>query len=172
MMAREGEDQDEQYERHMRINFHGARHLVEAALPGMRARGYGRIVNVASSAALRGYAYVAAYCASKHALLGYTLAAADELSGKGVTVNAVCPHYVDSPMLAASIARVVEKTGKSPKEAREFFRNVNPGRRIVTMDEVADAVYGLLVDDEAPNGRVVELDGSTDPRNLQPNELR
>ena len=149
---------DELYERHLAVNFHGPRRVLEACLPDMLERGLGRVVQVASSAALVGYAYVSAYCASKHALLGYSRAAAEELRGKGISVATVCPHYVDSPMLAESVRRVVEKTGKSEAEARAFFAAQNPSGRLVTEEQVADAVLDLLRGGET--GVVVELDGS------------
>lgn len=151
-------EQDELCERHMRVNFHGARRLVERLLPDMKARGFGRIVNVASSAGLRGYAYVSAYCASKHALVGYTRAAAEELARTDVRMQVICPHYVDSPMLEQSVERVVEKTGKPRDEVLAFFAAENPGGRLVTPGEVADAV--LFAMSEAENGAVLELDGS------------
>lgn len=157
-----GPEQDELAERQMQVNYHGARRMVEALLPAMREHGAGRIVNVASSAGLRGYAYVSAYCASKFALVGYTLAAAHELEGSGVTVNAVCPHYVASPMLDASVARITAKTGRSEAEVREFFRQQNPGGRLVTPLEVAAAVRDVLLGEA--NGTLVELDGSSRPR--------
>ena len=147
------------YVEHMQVNFHGARRMVEALLPGMRERGYGRIVNVASSAGLRGYAYVSAYCASKHALVGYTRSAALELEKTGVTMGAVCPHYVDSPMTDRSAERIAEKTGRSPDEARGILAAQNPGGRLVTPGEVAGAAWELLAGDE--NGAIVELDGSS-----------
>ena len=145
-------------ERHMQVNFHGAWRLANVLLPGMRERGHGRIVNVASSAGLRGYAYVSAYCASKFALVGWTLAAADELGGSGVTVNAVCPHYVDSPMLGAAVANIVAKTGQSEDEARAFLAAQNPGGALVSCEEVAVAVRELIEGDA--NATLVELDGS------------
>jgi len=157
---------DELFRRHLEVNFHGARRLTEAFVPAMKERGYGRVVNVASSAGLRGYAYVAAYCASKFALVGYTLAAADELAGSGVTVNAVCPYYVDSPMLDHSIENLREKTGKSAEELRALFAEQNPGGRILTPDEVADAVATLLTGEA--NATLVELDGAG-TRVLTPN---
>lgn len=157
-----GVEQEELAERHMQVNYHGARRLVEAFLPGMRARGTGRIVNVASSAGLRGYAYVSAYCASKFALVGYTLAAARELAGSGVTINAVCPHYVASPMLDEAVARVVARTGRPADEVREFFRRENPSGRLVTVGAVAAAVRDVLLGGE--NGTLLELDGSDVPR--------
>ena len=152
------EDQDELCKRHMTVNYHGARGLIEAVLPGMKERGFGRVVNIASSAGLVGYAYVSAYCASKFALVGYTRAAAAELARTNVRMQAICPHYVDSPMLEASVQRVVEKTGKSREEAVAFFADENPGGRLVTTDEVARAVEYAL--EEAENGAVLELDGS------------
>lgn len=155
-------DEPDLHVEHMAVNFHGARQLVEALLPGMREHGYGRIVNIASSAALRGYAYVSAYCASKHALLGYSRAAAVELAGSGVAVHTICPHYVDTPLLAQSIARVVEKTGQSPQQVREFFAAQNPGGRLVEVVEVADAAWRLIIADG--HGAVVEIDGSGTPK--------
>ena len=156
--------------RHMEVNYHGPRRLIEALVPGMVERGYGRIVNVASSAGLRGYAYVSAYCASKFALIGYTLAAADELTDSGVTVNAVAPHYVDTDMLERSIERVAQKTGMSPEQARDFFGRQNPGGRILSPGEVAEAVLELLRG--TTSGVVLELDGSPEPTWLRPNNDR
>lgn len=145
------------YALHMDVNFHGARRVFEAVLPGMLRAGYGRVVQVASSAGLRGYPYVSAYTASKHALVGYTRAAAAELSSRGVALSAICPHYVDSPMVDESVARVVAKTGRSEEEARAFFAEQNPGGRLVTAAEVAVAAHGLLASDRT--GVVVELVG-------------
>lgn len=150
--------QGELYAKHLEVNFHGPRRLVEALAPDMLERGYGRVVNIASSAALHGYAYVGAYVASKHALLGYTRSAALELGSKGMHFHAVCPHYVDSPMTAQSIANIVEKTGRSQEEAAQFFAEQNPGGRLVQPAEIAKVVYSLCAGDE--NGQVVELDGS------------
>jgi len=155
------------YERHMRVNFHGPRLLLEELLPSLRAAHYGRVVNLASSAGLRGYAYVAAYCASKFALVGYTLAAALELGRDGVTSNAVCPHYVDSPMLQASIQRLVDVAGKTQSEARAFFQAQNPSGKLVAPEQVALAVESLLLGEE--NGCLLELDGSDEFKYLHPN---
>ncbi len=145
------------YERHLRVNFHGARWMIEALVPGMLERGYGRVVNVASSAGLRSYAYAAAYGASKHALVGYSQAAAQELARTSVTMNLVCPHYVDSPMTDASVARIVEKTKRSAAETRAFLAKQNPGGTLVSVEEVADVVAELLEGEK--NGAVVELVG-------------
>jgi len=161
------EKREARMERQFAVNFHGARRLMEALLPDMESRGYGRIVNVASSAGLRGYAYVTAYCASKFALVGYSLAVADELDGTGVGVNLVCPHYVDSPLLKESVQRLVKKTSMEESMAREFFRRSNPGERLVTMEEVAEATVQLLHGVE--NGAVLELDGSSELKLRHPN---
>lgn len=144
------------FHRMMDLNFHGARRLAGCFLPAMLKRDYGRIVSIASSAGLYGYPYVAAYCASKFALVGYTRAASLELKDKGVGFSAVCPHYVDTPLLAESIDRLVSKTGKSPEQARAFFANENPSGRLVLPEDVASCVLGLCLGE----GRgIVELDG-------------
>jgi len=145
------------YEKHMRVNFHGARRLIEAFAPGMIERKHGRIVNIASSAGLRGYPYAAAYVASKHALVGYSRCAAAELVRTGVTLNLVCPHYVESPMTDQTVARIVGKTGKGEAETRAFLAAQNPGGTLVTAEEVADVVLGLL--QSGANGRIAELVG-------------
>jgi len=169
LLPREGatDEADALVRRHLEVNFHGARLMTEALLGDMLARDYGRIVNVASSAGLRGYAYASAYCASKFALVGYTLAAAHELERTGVKLNAVCPHYVDSPMLDASIAKLVAKTGRSAEETRAFFREQNPGGELITVDQVADAVALLLTGDQTAT--LLELDGSPNHALWTPN---
>lgn len=145
------------YERHLAVNFHGPRRLIEALVPSMIERGYGRVVNVASSAGLRSYAYAAAYGASKHALVGYSQAAAQELAKTKVTMNLVCPHYVDSPMTDASVARIVERTKRSPGDTRAFLAKQNPGGTLVGVDEVAEVVWELL--SGSRNGAIAELVG-------------
>lgn len=145
------------YDKLLRVNFHGARRAIERLAPAMLERGHGRIVNLASSAGLQGYAYAAAYVASKHALVGYSRCAARELAGKGVTLNVVCPHYVDSPMTDQTVERIVRKTGRSAEETRRFLAAQNPGGALVTLDEVADVVLGLLTGER--NGAIAELTG-------------
>jgi NAD(P)-dependent dehydrogenase (short-subunit alcohol dehydrogenase family) len=145
------------YDEHMRVNFDGPRRMCEALVPAMIERKYGRIVHVASSAGLQGYAYAAAYCASKHALVGYARSASRELAKTGVAMNLVCPHYVDSPMTDASIARVTAKTKRSAAEARAFFAAQNPGGELVRPSQVADIVYELMSGEK--NGAIAELVG-------------
>lgn len=150
-------DNESAHERLFAVNFHGPRRLIEALAPGMRARNFGRIVNVASSAGLRGYRYVSVYCASKHALVGYSRAAALDLAQSGVTLHCVCPHYVDSPMTDRNVERMRQKTGKSADELRAFLASQNPGGKLVAPEDVARAVLDLL--QGGSNGRIVELDG-------------
>lgn len=164
------EGDDDLYERHLALNFHGARRMLAELAPDMCERGYGRVVNMASSAGLRGYSYVSAYCASKFALVGYTLAAAEELAPHGVTCNAVCPYYVDTPMLDAAVARVMAKTGKDEEGVRAFFRSQNPGGRLVRAGEIVDAVCRLLAGDES--GLLVELDGTDVDKVRRPNAVQ
>lgn len=125
------------------VNLTGTMHCIQQVLPQMLARGYGRIVNVASTAGLTGYAYVAAYCAAKHGVVGLTRALALEVATKGITVNAVCPGYTETDIVTTSIERIVAKTGRSPEAAMAEFVKGNPQQRLVQPDEVANAVLWL-----------------------------
>ncbi len=141
----------------MEINLFGALRLFEAFVPGMLERGCGAVLQIASSAALRGYPYVSAYAASKHALLGWTRSAALECAPKGIGVSAICPHYVDTPLTDRSITSMREKTGRSEEDLRAFIASQNPGGVMVTPDEVAALALELLTGDRG--GVVVELPG-------------
>jgi len=110
----------------------------------MLTRRAGRIVNIASTAGLAGFAYVSAYVAAKHGLVGLTRALAVEFARQGVTVNAVCPGYTETPMLDSAVANIAAKTGRSESEARATLAASNPGGRLVTPEEVADAVLWLV----------------------------
>jgi len=145
------------YAKHMNVNFHGARRLIEKFAPQMIEAKRGRIVNIASSAGLIGYAYAAAYVASKHALVGYSRCASRELARSGVTLNLVCPHYVESPMTDETIARIVEKTKKTVEETREFLASQNPGGTLISSEEVAAIVVRFVTGNE--NGKIAELLG-------------
>src|SRR5690606_21576800 len=131
------------WQRMLSVNLTGSFLCAQAALPGMLDAGWGRIVNIASTAGQRGYAYVSAYTAAKHGVIGLTRSLALEVARKGVTVNAVCPGYTDTALLHESIANVVAKTGRSAEAARDGFAAGNPQQRIVHPDEVADAVLWL-----------------------------
>lgn len=136
----------ELWQRMLAVNLTGTFLCTQAALPDMLRAKHGRIVNIASTAGQRGYAYVSAYVAAKHGVVGLTRSLALEVATKGVTVNAVCPGYTETDILRDSIANVVAKTGRSEEEARAEFAAGNPQRHIVQPDEVADAVRWLCGD--------------------------
>lgn len=142
------------------LNLMGVVHAVQAVLPGMAERGRGRIVAVASTAGLKGYPYVAAYCAAKHAVVGLVRALAQETARTGVTVNAVCPGFTDTDLVATSIDRIVQKTGRGRDEAAAELVRHNPQGRLVAPAEVADAVLWLCRDGSASvTGQAIAVAG-------------
>ena len=124
--------------------------------------GWGRVINVASLAGLYGSPYLTAYTASKHALVGFTRALATEVAGRGVTVNALCPGFVATDMVWRGARNIVDKTGKSFEDAVQALAHMNPGRRLLQPEEVAEAAARLL-DDAATNGECIVLDGTSPP---------
>ncbi|MEG0920259.1 MAG: SDR family NAD(P)-dependent oxidoreductase [Comamonas sp.] len=132
-----------QWQQMLAVNLTGTMHCIQQVLPAMVDARWGRIVNVASTAGLVGYAYVAAYVAAKHGVVGLTRALALEFAQKGITVNAVCPGYTETDIVKTSIDRVVEKTGRSPEQAMAEFVKSNPQGRLVQPQEVANAVLWL-----------------------------
>lgn len=142
------------------VNLTGPYLCCRAALPGMLAAGFGRIVNVASTAGLTGYAYVTAYCAAKHGVIGLTRALALETARSAVTVNAVCPGYTDTDMTRQTVANIVEKTGKSEDQALAALTEGNPQHRLIRPDEIANAVLWLcLPGSEAVTGQSISISG-------------
>jgi len=138
-----------QFRRMFDLNTMGVVHATQAVLAGMTSRGFGRIVAIASTASLKGYAYVSAYCAAKHAVVGLVRALALETAHSGVTVNAICPGYADTELTQASIARIVDKTGLSREDALAAMLKGNPLGRLVNPQEVAAAVLYLCSADAA-----------------------
>jgi len=151
---------DEMWERMMTVNALGPMRLTRALLPAMADAGWGRVVVVASNAGLTGYAYSSAYCASKHAVIGYMRAVALEIARTSVTINAVCPGWVDTEMAAAAAQRIAGKTGKSVGDARQALENMSPQNRWVQPEEVADVVSMLCGDGaRSIHGQAIAIDG-------------
>src|SRR5262245_19741107 len=134
---------DELFRRMLDLNLMGVVHATHAVLAGMIARGFGRIVAVASTAGLKGYPYVTAYCAAKHAVVGLTRALAAETATRGVTVNAVCPGYTDTELVRDSIDRVADKTGRAHADVLDEYTKDAPIGRLIRPQEVAAAVLYL-----------------------------
>ena len=149
------------WNRVMAVNATGTFLCTQAFLPAMVKRGWGRVVNVASVAGLSGGRYIAAYAASKHAVVGFTRCAAMEVAAAGVTVNAVCPGYVDTEMTRESLERIAMKTGRSREQALEAVLTGTPQGRLITPDEVAVEVLRLCAEDAREiNGQAIVLDGA------------
>jgi NAD(P)-dependent dehydrogenase (short-subunit alcohol dehydrogenase family) len=156
--ARVHKTSDEQWQRMLDLNLTAPFRCVRRAVPAMVDRGFGRIIAVASIAARRGEPYIAAYTASKHGLLGLVRSAAAELATTGVTVNAVCPAYVDTAMTDETVRGIAEKTGRSEEDARAILERKQPHGRLVTPEEVASAVL-FCIGNGSVNGQAINVDG-------------
>ena len=148
------------WNRTLAVNLTGAFLTVKPALARMQARGWGRVVFIASTAGLKGYPYVAPYVAAKHGLVGLMRALALETAAAGITVNAVCPGYTETPILTASVRRIAGTTGRSEADARAALVAANPQGRLIQPSEVADAVLWLCGDAAAPiTGQAISVSG-------------
>ena len=148
------------FERMMAVHLYGPLAMTHALLPSMLNRSYGRIVNIASIAGVAGAPYVTAYCAAKHALVGLTRSLAKETISHGVTVNAVCPGYTETDMVADGIAKITTRTGRSGDEARAALLTNSPLKRLITVEEVASSVAWLCGAGAASvTGQTIIIDG-------------
>ncbi|MGH3750380.1 MAG: SDR family NAD(P)-dependent oxidoreductase [Micromonosporaceae bacterium] len=149
---------DEEWQQILDLNLTAPFRCLRRAVPTMKAQGYGRIVVIGSVASKRGEPYIAAYTAAKHGVLGLVRAAAAELATTGVTVNAVCPGYVDTPMTDGSVESIAKTTGRSASEARHLLERKQPIGRLITVDEVTEAVWFCVVN-SAVTGQGINVDG-------------
>jgi NAD(P)-dependent dehydrogenase (short-subunit alcohol dehydrogenase family) len=151
---------DALWDQTLELNATAGFRLTRALVPAMVAAGWGRVVSIASNAGVTGYRYSAAYCAAKHAVVGYTRALAIDLAKTGVTINAICPGWVDTKLAADAVARIVAKTGRTPEVARGELEAMTPQGRMLAPDEVAGLV-AYLCDDAAGgvHGQALVIDG-------------
>ncbi len=153
---------EEMWVEHLNTNLGGTFRCTHAALPEMIERGWGRLINIASIAGKTGAPYIAPYAASKHGVLGLTRSLALEIAAQGITVNAICPGYVDTEMTSRGVENIVEKTGRSADQALQMLERMSPQNRLVTPEEVA-ALAVLLASEEGRgiNGQAINVDGGT-----------
>jgi len=149
---------EEDWDLHFSVNVKSIFYCTKAFLPEMIENKWGRVINVASTAGKIGARYISAYSASKHAVIGLTRSLAQECAESGVTVNAVCPSFVDTPMTREGAAQVSKKTGRPIEEVMQSFIATNPQKRFVTTEEVAHAVQ-FLIENGAINGQAIALCG-------------
>lgn len=155
-----GKMTNDQLQAMLAVNLVGVSNVWQAALGDMKESGWGRMIAIASTAGLKGYPYVAAYCAAKHGVVGLTRALSLELAATGITVNAICPGFIETPMLDRSITNIMEKTGKSEGQARAALYAGNPQKRFIQTDEVSGTALWLCSDAaRSVNGHALSLSG-------------
>jgi 3-hydroxybutyrate dehydrogenase len=151
---------DDFWRRHLAINLDGTFYCMRAALPEMIERGWGRIINIASIAGKTGAPYIAAYSASKHGVLGLTRSVSQEVASKGITVNAICPGYVDTDMTTRGVENITKKTSLTKDQALDSIKKMSPQNRLVTAEEVAALALLLASEDgRGINGQAINVDG-------------
>ena len=144
----------------LNVNLNGVFYCTAEVIEQMRQSRYGRIINIASTASLRGYAYVSAYTAAKHGVLGLTRALALETAPLGITVNAVCPGYTDTEIIAQAVTNIMKVTGQSRQQAMANFTSTNPQGRLIDPEEVAATVLWLCSDSaRSVNGQAISVCG-------------
>ncbi len=148
------------WRRMMAVNLDALFVMTQAVLPDLRAAVQGRVITIASTAGVKGYAYTVPYCAAKHGAIGFTRALAAELAATEVTVNAVCPGFTDTPLVDAAVARIVAMTGRTPESARARLAAFNPQQRLIEPTEVAETVYWLcLASSRSITGQAIMVAG-------------
>lgn len=155
---------DEMWMEVFEVNVYGVFRCTRAALPGMLKRGWGRVITIASVAGKGGAAYISGYAASKHAVLGMTKALAVEVADRGITVNAICPGYVETDMAQQAVDTIIAKTGASEEKARSFLQSQTPQKRLFQVEEVAGLVLYLASDTaRGINGQAINICGGALP---------
>jgi NAD(P)-dependent dehydrogenase (short-subunit alcohol dehydrogenase family) len=151
---------DAMWDRIMELDATSPFRVTRALVPVMISAGWGRVINIASNAGVSGYGYTAAYCAAKHAMVGFTRALAIDLARTNVTINAICPGWVETALADEAVARIAEKTGRSLEEAKKTLEVMSPQRRMIKPDEVAHAVAMLCADGaRGIHGQTLVIDG-------------